>query len=471
MADWDAIIIGGGTAGMPAAIFAAQRSKRVLLIEKDKVLGGTLDRSSGQIAAAGTKLQALHGIADTPDEHYDDIMRINRGTSDPDLARVFVGHAAATIDWLWDHGFRPVDGHPVKGSGHEFFSKRRYCWGPENGVTIYKTMKPLAETAAASGNLTIHFETGAVELMQDASGAVTGVITEDGAGRRAEQRSRSVVLASGGCASNARMFHQLHGVPLYCSLAHPMAQGHGLTMGLAAGGYLRGAERYLCVFGSVMKDFNVPSPLEVGLRLYPHMRQPWEICVNIHGERFVREDHPSIDHRERALLHQPGQRLFVVFDHDILDQAPPLAPLWSREQFVGAFDRHPMFMSAPTVAELAAKMGVSICALQKTVNDYNTAREAGGSDPLGRVHMPLPIAKGPFYAVRAQGYTVKSSAGLAVDTSMRVLRPDQSVIPNLYAAGEVIGGGATSGGSFVNGMMVTPALVFGRMLGETILPL
>jgi hypothetical protein len=42
-------------------------------------------------------------------------------------------------------------------------------------------------------------------------------------------------------------------------------------------------------------------------------------------------------------------------------------------------------------------------------------------------------------------------------------------VPNLYAVGEVIGGGATSGDSFVNGMMVTPALAFGRLLGEKIL--
>jgi fumarate reductase flavoprotein subunit len=39
-------------------------------------------------------------------------------------------------------------------------------------------------------------------------------------------------------------------------------------------------------------------------------------------------------------------------------------------------------------------------------------------------------------------------------------------IPNLYAAGEVLGLGATSGNSFVGGMSVTPAMTFGRLLGQ-----
>ncbi|MEQ9445171.1 MAG: FAD-dependent oxidoreductase, partial [Rhodospirillaceae bacterium] len=51
------IVIGGGTAGMPAAIFAAARGARVLVIDKAPILGGTLDRSNGQIAAAGTVFQ------------------------------------------------------------------------------------------------------------------------------------------------------------------------------------------------------------------------------------------------------------------------------------------------------------------------------------------------------------------------------------------------------------------------------
>jgi predicted oxidoreductase len=47
-----------------------------------------------------------------------------------------------------------------------------------------------------------------------------------------------------------------------------------------------------------------------------------------------------------------------------------------------------------------------------------------------------------------------------------VLRADGAPIANLYAAGEAIGGAATSGNAYTNGSMVTPALSFGRWLGQ-----
>ncbi len=94
---WDVIVIGGGTAGLPTAIFAAARGLRVLVVEKSGFLGGTLDRSGGQIAAAGTKFQKAKGIKDTVQQHYDDIMRICNNTADAALVRLFVDNATATI--------------------------------------------------------------------------------------------------------------------------------------------------------------------------------------------------------------------------------------------------------------------------------------------------------------------------------------------------------------------------------------
>ena len=77
--DWDVIVVGAGTAGIPTAIFAGQRGARVLLVEADSRIGGTLHWSTGQMTAAGTKLQKRLGIEDHPDWHFDDCMRISRG--------------------------------------------------------------------------------------------------------------------------------------------------------------------------------------------------------------------------------------------------------------------------------------------------------------------------------------------------------------------------------------------------------
>ena len=94
---WDVIVIGGGTAGLPAAIFAAQRGLKVLIIEKAPIIGGTLFLSTGQIAGAGTIFQQRKGIKDSPDQHYDDIMRINNNTSDPAFLLIMQG--LQSIGW------------------------------------------------------------------------------------------------------------------------------------------------------------------------------------------------------------------------------------------------------------------------------------------------------------------------------------------------------------------------------------
>ena len=55
--NWDVIIVGAGTAGIPAAIFAGQRGAKVLLVDAADKIGGTLHLTTGQMSAAGTLLQ------------------------------------------------------------------------------------------------------------------------------------------------------------------------------------------------------------------------------------------------------------------------------------------------------------------------------------------------------------------------------------------------------------------------------
>lgn len=465
---WDVIVIGGGTAGLPTALFAAERG-RVLVVEKAPILGGTLDRSTGQVAAAGTVFQQAKNIADNPDAHYEDIMRINQGTSDPVLTRLFVNNAASALNWLAGHGYAVEPEHPVTGQGHEHFKIARYQWGPKGGWSIFETLQPLVKQATDAGRLQVMLNTSAVELIRDKDAAVTGVVVQDASGALIDLRARQVVLASGGCASNPTMFEELHGVPLYCQIAHPNSQGIGLTLGLGAGGYIRGGDKYAALVGAILAGDNFPSPGSAFASLNPTLRQPWEILVNSNGERFVQEDHPSIDHIEHLAAQQPGHRHWAIFDQQILDSAPPLVQDWTTQQVVEACNSHPMFSRADTLGQLAVHTGVNPRRLIDTVAAYNDARDREVADPMGLEHRPLPIAKPPFYAVRMQGWTLISFAGLGVDGRLRVTADDGRPIPNLYAVGEVIGAGATSGKAYTNGMLVTPALTFGKLLGEQIL--
>ena len=114
---------------------------------------------------------------------------------------------------------------------------------------------------------------------------------------------------------------------------------------------------------------------------------------------------------------------------------------------------------------VAKSAGIDSAGLAQTVADYN-ASVLSGRDAFGRTHMPLPIVEAPFYAIKHHGAGATTIPGIGVDTGMRVLRADGSVIPGLYAVGEILGMGLHSGDAFVGGMGLMPALTYGRLLGE-----
>ncbi len=461
---YDLIVIGAGTAGIPAAIFAAQRGARVLLLDAAGDIGGTLHLSTGQMSAAGTRVQARQGIRDTADAHFDDVMRISRGTADSELVRLAVDEAAATFDWLLDCGFEPLPEHPILGLGHEPYSARRYYWGRDGGRSILAALRAPLQQQIDAGRVELQLNTRVTALLTDATGGVTGVrITS--ADQEQRRFGRHVLLACGGYASNAEMFESLSGYRDYADTAYPYALGDGIELGIAVGGFVRGRENYLCNFGSILTDDGFPARFLARFVVIPQQRAPWEVFVNTRGERFIREDEPSFDKREHALLEQPDLRYFIVFDDAILAAAPPGVGGWSREQIREAFDLHAWFTRADSLDALAQQAGIDPAGLVRSVRDYNDAVNRG-ADRLGRTHLPRRIEKPPFYAIRHQGHSTTSTVGLAVDGALRVRRATGGVVPNLYAAGELLGAGQTQGRSFVGGMMVTPALAFGRWLGQ-----
>lgn len=131
---FDLIVVGGGNAGLPTAIFAADRGAKVAIVEAAGIVGGTLHLSSGQMSAAGTRLQRQRGIIDSPDLHYADVMRISKNTANPEILRLAVNAAAPAFDWLMDQGFKPIDAHPITGTTHEPYSQPRYVWDVTAGA-------------------------------------------------------------------------------------------------------------------------------------------------------------------------------------------------------------------------------------------------------------------------------------------------------------------------------------------------
>lgn len=465
---WDFVIIGAGTAGLAAAIYASRRGARVLLVDSAEKIGGTLHLANGQVSAGGSRSQAAKGIDDSPDRHFADVMRITGGLANRDIVRLTVDQAPATINWLLDNGLTPLPDHPTTGDspGRPAYTTARYIWGKGEGRDILAVILRELQPELASGRVATMLQSKATGVVLDAKGAATGVRVTTAQGERIVS-GRHILLTTGGYAMNPEAFMRHCGYPAYSGGAYPTNLGAGLDIATAAGGRLRGRELHRAGTGSILTADRFPARVYARYNTTPQERLPWEIWVDSAGKRFFREDDPSTHRRGLALLGLKDLRYAIVFDQVILDESPVGVPGWSRAKLLEHFESHPMFARAGSLAELATKLKIDAAGLATTVADYNAGVDRW-RDSLGREYLPRRIEKPPFYGVIHMGHSATSSTGIVVDNKLRVLGAGDKPIANLYAAGEVLGAGVTLGNAFTPGMMLTPALTQGQWLGETL---
>ena len=454
----DIIVVGAGTAGMPCAIEAAGRGARVTVVEKAGEPGGTLHVSGGHMSAAGSRRQRERGIQDSPDLHFDDVMRISKSKADPALVRLAVDEAARTVDWLDELGFPFDPATPALVYGHEPYSRPRTHWGVDGGQSILSTLLPVWEEHVAAGSIEPLFELELVELVRE-DGGIAGVVACDHDGER-ELRAPATVLTTGGYAAGPTLFAEVTpGSPQLVSAARPTSTGDGIRVARRAGAGFRGADQYLPTLGGVEREPGRVYDWPEFVNLTAADRPPREIHVNVLGRRFLAEDDPSPDRRERALLEQPGHRFWIVFDEDAL-AGEPLGYAWDADAIRG------LATSADDIGELALLVDVDPDVLVATVAEWNDIVAGRALDPLGRRTCDHPVVRPPFYALETRATSMISFGGIAVDGELRVLDERQEPIAGLFAAGEVLGAAATSGNAFCGGMLVTPSLSFGRILGR-----
>lgn len=139
---------------------------------------------------------------------------------------------------------------------------------------------------------------------------------------------------------------------------------------------------------------------------------------------------------------------------------------------------HKLIQSAGSLGELAEIIGVPADALEETVEAYNAAVEAGGTDEFGRdfggtlTAYSVAVNKiegDTYYAVPIKALVVMTLGGVTVNNDMQVVDENGDAIPGLYAAGEVVGG---IWGKFVSGGTgVMGPVVFGRISGRNVMNL
>ncbi len=461
MSHVDVVVVGAGPAGLALAVHAADAGLRVLLLEAAADIGGALHFSGGHLSAAGTPRQRERGIEDSVQAHYDDIMRISRGTAVPTFTRIAVEQAPETLAWLDALGLDCDESTPRIVHGHEQYSVPRTVHGTRMALGVLDVLRAELDRVVATGAVEVRTSSRVTGLVQ-AHGTVAGVRIASGE----EVLAAAVVLATGGFGHDPELFAELEGAPLVTSAA-PTSTGDGIRLGRAAGAGIAGRGRYLPTFGGLPPE---PGDIRVDWVHRPHLvapeRAPWEIYVDRSGRRWIAEDDPSIDHKERVLTTIDRMTFWTVFDSRALRCSTPMVVGWTADELDAAAGVRRGITRADSLTELGERAGIDPDGLVVTVGRYNDHVAAGSDPDFGRTHLPAPIAVGPFYAIENHPVTLITFAGLSVDEDMRVLRDDGTLIPGLFAVGELIGSATVNGNAFCSGMCLTPALVFGRRLGR-----
>lgn len=470
---YDIVIVGAGTAGMACAIEAAQKGATVALIEKADKIGGAMHWSGGHMSAGGTQLQIRNDIQDSIQDHYEDIVRINGGSGDLALIKKAVDEAPNTLNWLDDLKFPWAPECPRIIYGHVPYTKPRTQYGSNKAISILETMKPLWDEQVKAGRIHCKLNSKFVKL-----GKVDGVynaVHYDRGGETLVLEGKNIVITSGGYGSNQDFFKEKHGDIPFSSSAYPDSTGEVMIYMEDIDASFRMADYHLPSLGGMelepgsgRANFNEAWAM-VLTSVY---RQPRDIYVNTSGKRFLREDEINADTREREVIKQKDWLFYVIFDEDALMTKDdngvdnPIIIGWDTDRIKNEASKNKAIFVADTIEDLAAKTTLPTEQLKKTVSEYNDMVDNGEDPVLGRTYLKHKISKGPFYAVKVFASLLVTFGGLTVNENLQLVDKRGEVMPGLYAAGEVLGLGATSGSAFCSGMAITPAISFGRILGR-----
>ncbi len=526
----DAVVAGGGLAGLVTALELVREGQRVIVVDRDSPerLGGLARWAFGGMALVGTPLQARRKIRDSPERALRDWMSF--GELDPgdtwrvQWARHYVEHSRAQVyDWLLAHGlkFLPAVNWAERGRDGEGNSVPRYhvLWGTSLALTL--RVIQLLRDAGTRGRLTL-LHRHRVSALEHAGGRIAGVMAVDEAsGAQVRLDAPTVVLAMGGINGDhqeARRNWASH-YPLPASMlngAHPFADGvlhhvaarHGAQI-IHAGemwNYAAGFPHPFPHFdGHGLSAIPCKSALWLdhrGRRIGP---EPLVTGFDTHWlcKRVAEQEKPWTWHllnrrialKEFAISgaeHNPciRDRQVLRFLKDTLLGNARLLNQMQRES------AH--ILTDDTLHGLAAQMNALTCShdidpavLQATADTFD-AHFATGADPEDdpqvrrilqarqwgpdrlRTCTPAPLQKkgaGPFIAIHMQLITRKSLGGLQTDLQSRVLDAHGQPIDGLYCVGEAagFGGGGASGKRSLEGTFLPGCLLTARAAARSIL--
>ena len=482
---FDVITVGAGNAAFCAAITAAEKGASVLVLERapEEENGGNSRFTAGAFRVAYDGVDDLKALMPdlsedevantdfgtyTTDQFFDDMFRVTRYRTDPELCERLVRRSFEGMNWLREEGVRFV---PIYGRQAYKIDGKFKFWG---GLTVEAVgggpglVDRQTELARELG-IEIRYGARVTGLLYDGH-AVNGVAVKSG-GEIFEIQGSGVVLASGGFESNPEMRTRYLGPGWELAKVRGTRfnTGDGIRMALDIG-----ASPYGNWSGchAVGWDYNAPEfgDLTVGDNFQKHS-YPWGLMINAHGKRFVDEgaDFRNYTYAKygREVLNQPDQFAWQVFDARII-------PMLRDEYRIKRVTK----VSANTLEELAAKLeGVDPQGFLAEIAAYNDAVDTDTPfDPNvkdGRATHGLGVPKSnwanridepPYEAFQITCGITFTFGGLRIDPdSGQVMDTDMAPIPGLYAAGELVGGVFCF--NYPGGTGLMSGTVFGRIAG------
>ena len=438
----DMVIVGAGGAGLSAAVAAAETNNglKIVVLEKEAIIGGNTNSSTGGINAAETDIQKGLGIEDSKQLFYDDIMSGGKYENIPSLVENLVEHAPVTISWLTGLGVDLTDVGLMGGSS----VKRTHR--PKGGTAIGPHLMKVLKEATSNKDIEIRMSNKVTGLLTAVDGSVTGVKVENANGTAYTLAAKAVIIATGGFGANLDMVTSLQPtLKGFATLNHPGATGDAFGWVTAIGGAT-----------IQMANIQIHPTAEATnhILITEAVRGNGAILVNHESKRFCNE----MDTRDvvsAAILAQTQGEAFLIFDQGVRKS------LASIETYA---NQH-LLKEGATVAELAQTIDVPAADLEATLNRYNAYQKEGVDKDFGRsaTGMTASLETAPYYAVRVTPAIHHTMGGLSVNTNTQVLRADGTPIPGLYAAGEVTGG--LHGANRLGGNGVADIVVNGRLAG------
>ena len=486
--DADVVVIGAGGAGMTAAMTAADAGQKVVILESQAMVGGNSARATGGMNAAKTVYQdenefdqaagvektlataaekyadneTITALAKTvseqwaayqanPTGYFDsvelmelDTMVGGKGINDPKLVETLCEGTADAIDWLDENG---ITLHNVSSFGGASV-KRIHRPVNEEGkvVSVGAYMIPLLQENCEKRGIDIVLNTTVDTILTDANGAAVGVSGTDKDGNTVVVNAKSVILATGGFGANLDMVTQYKPeLAGFMTTNAAGAQGQGIEMATAIGA------------GTVdMDQIQIPPTVEANTAalITEGLRGDGAILVNANGERFV-DEVGTRDVVSAAEIAQPGSYSWLIVDQAMADAS----------SVIQGYIKKGYTKTGATYEELAKELDVDPAAFANTMETWNGYVEAKNDPDFGRTSFANPLNNGPYYAIKVTAGVHHTMGGVTINSATEVLKEDGTVIPGLFAAGEVTGG--VHGANRLGGTAVADFVVFGRIAGES----